>query len=78
MALTARITLESQPVNDADVEFEIWKEGADAHETVKPTVEAAGRYTTRKTFDQPGLYHVMIHTTARGLHQMPTHDLTVN
>jgi hypothetical protein len=78
VALTAHVTLDNQPVNDAEVDLEVWKEGSDAHETLKPTVDAQGHYTARKTFDQGGLYHVTIHTTARGLHQMPTRDLKVN
>jgi hypothetical protein len=77
VAITAKLTLENQPVNDAEVEFEVWKEGSEAHEMLKPTADQQGRYTTRKTFDQPGLYHVTIHTTAKGLHQMPTRDLQV-
>lgn len=67
-----------KPVDDADVEMEVWLDGDASHEKVKATADGAGKYLLKKTFTKPGLYHATLHTTANDMHQMPTKDFQVS
>lgn len=75
--LIERVTKNGQPVTDAIVKMEIWKEGNSQHEIVDASAGQNGTYTVEKTFEQAGLYHVTLHTSVQGYHQMPTKDFQV-
>ncbi|WP_018130608.1 FixH family protein [Effusibacillus pohliae] len=75
--LIEHVSQNGQPIADATIEMEIWREGDSQHEKVKAAADQNGAYVVQKTFGQAGHYHVTLHTTARGVHQMPTKDFQV-
>jgi hypothetical protein len=78
--LRAFVTQGEESIDDADeVMFEVWTEGAKSESEM---VEAdfsgeEGWYETSYTFDEEAHYHVQAHTTARGMHVMPVHEMEV-
>ncbi|MBO8170336.1 MAG: FixH family protein [Bacillaceae bacterium] len=65
-------------VDDAsDVQFEIWPEGQDDHEFIPAENKGEGRYSITRTFEEPGLYYVMYHVTARDYHNMERMELNI-
>ncbi|MFD2169936.1 FixH family protein [Tumebacillus lipolyticus] len=68
--LVANISQGDAKVEDAKVEFEIWR-GEEKHETLKATGKD-GVYSLKKSFAEAGKYQVTIHTTTKEIHQMPT------
>ncbi|AKG05107.1 hypothetical protein AAV35_010130 [Salimicrobium jeotgali] len=78
--ITATVTQNAEPVNDAEyVEFEIWKtdQGQESSETIQAVQSEEGKYTTQYSFSEAGSYQVIAHTQARGLHTMPQNEVTV-
>ncbi|MDA8351609.1 MAG: FixH family protein [Firmicutes bacterium] len=79
--LEVTVTQGGKPVSDADdVQFEVWKKGADQkeHEQLPAKHVGQGVYQAKKTFAEPGTYQVMYHVTARGSHVMkPARTLDV-
>lgn len=67
--LKSVITAEKKPFTNAQVEYEVWKQG-EKHEMVKASHQANGIYTAAKNFPQDGKFHVIVHVTAPGIHQM--------
>ncbi|MBA4603008.1 FixH family protein [Thermoactinomyces mirandus] len=67
--LKSVITAEKDPVENAQVEYEVWKQG-EQHEMIKASHQANGIYVATKNFPQDGQYHVIVHVTAPGIHQM--------
>lgn len=82
VTIQAKITQGKDIVKDADdMKFEIWKEGQSDQEHVKVEGELNQKeevYFVKKTFNEPGLYYVIAHVTARGLHNMPKVELQVD
>jgi hypothetical protein len=74
--LSSVITSENKPFPDANVEFEVWKQGKE-HQTFKATHQADGTYTAVQKFPEDGEYHVVVHVTAPGIHQMTSGSFTV-
>jgi YtkA-like len=66
-------------IQDAHVEFEIWREGDPPQKHVKTDMILYSNsfYFTEWTFTQPGDYHITLHTTVGDYHQMPTVDFKV-
>ncbi|MED4770431.1 FixH family protein [Cytobacillus firmus] len=79
--IQAKITQGKEVVTDADdMKFEIWKEGvpSEEHEEIKGELnKEEGTYFVKKTFNEPGLYYVIAHVTARGMHNMPQVEIEV-
>ena len=77
--MSAVVTQGDDKVDDADeVEFEVWEEGKkDDSVKIESTNDKDGMYTAETSFDHDGLFHVQVHVTARGLHTMPTREVTV-
>lgn len=67
--LKSVITAEKKPVTNAQVEYEVWKQG-EKHEMIKARLQENGIYTAAKKFPQDGEFHVIVHVTAPGIHQM--------
>lgn len=66
-----QVTYGDEPVHDADeVLFEIWKHGDEEHDKIEGTHEKDGKYYVTYQFEE-GVYYVVPHVTARGLHNMP-------
>ncbi|MGB8954477.1 MAG: FixH family protein [Tumebacillaceae bacterium] len=66
-------------IQDAHVEFEVWREGdpIEKHVKTEMIVYNYGYYFTEWTFTRPGDYHITLHTTVDDYHQMPTVDFKV-
>lgn len=75
--LLEHVSKKGEPVKDASVEMEIWRDGDQQHEKVKAAADQKGNYIVKKTFNQAGLYHATLHTTTSEIHQMPTKDFQV-
>lgn len=77
--IAAVVTQGEAKIDDADeVEFEIWEEGKkDESVKVKSNNDKDGLYTAETSFDHDGLFYIQGHVTARGLHTMPTKEVTV-
>ncbi|GAX91552.1 hypothetical protein EFBL_3242 [Effusibacillus lacus] len=75
--LIATVAKGAEPVKDADVEMEIWRDGEEQHQKLKAAPDNKGGYVTKQTFAAAGSYHATIHTTTSEIHQMPTFDFQV-
>jgi hypothetical protein len=78
--LKVLVTQGEEVVDDAsEVLFEIWeagsKEESDMIEAELPGEE--GWYSVAYDFENEAVYHIQPHTTARGMHVMPVHDIVV-
>ncbi|NJP36853.1 FixH family protein [Alkalicoccus luteus] len=78
--LRVLVTQGDELVDDAsEVKWEIWqagsKEGSEMVESDLPGEE--GWYEVSYTFEDEAVYHIQPHTTARGSHVMPVHDIVV-
>lgn len=69
---------EETVTNANEVMFEIWKEGEkeESEEIIAEEPENE-KYLIHHTFNEDGVYHVTAHVTARGMHSMPTEEITV-
>lgn len=74
--LSSVITDENKPFTDANVEFEVWKQGEE-HQMIKASHQADGKYTAVQKFPEDGQYHVVVHVTAPGIHQMISGSFTI-
>ncbi|WP_144553700.1 FixH family protein [Peribacillus simplex] len=79
--IKAKITQGKEMVKDAnEVTFEIWRDGQTEkeHEKFEGKIDQKeGVYFINKTFNEPGLYYVITHVTARNMHTMPKLELEV-
>ncbi|HJV44376.1 MAG TPA: FixH family protein [Bacillota bacterium] len=60
-----------------DVKFEVWKDGEEKHEMIDAENKGKGVYTALEKFHEPGVYHIMYHVTARGMHEMKSQKFQV-
>ncbi|WP_345242265.1 FixH family protein [Pontibacillus salipaludis] len=75
--IQAAVTFGEEEVNDAEeVRFEFWKKGEE-HEEVDAEFTENGNYVLKKTVEEPGVYYVISHVTARGMHNMPQKEIVV-
>ncbi|SES19505.1 FixH family protein [Psychrobacillus sp. OK032] len=79
VVLSVKVSQGEKAVDDADVvEFEVWESGLrDEGQMIEGTFTKDGVYEANYTFDHDGVYYMLAHTTARGLHTMPKQKLTV-
>ena len=79
--IKAKVTQGKEVVKDAtEVKFEIWKDGETEaeHKIVEGELDQnEGVYFINKTFQEPGLYYVITHVTARNMHSMPKLEVEV-
>ncbi|KGR90786.1 hypothetical protein CD30_09625 [Ureibacillus massiliensis 4400831 = CIP 108448 = CCUG 49529] len=77
--LVAHVQQNGENVDDAEwVKFEVWESGfRDQGQMIEGTLEGDGKYVAEITFDHDGVYYMYAHTTARGMHVMPKHQMTV-
>ncbi len=79
MTLSVTVTQGEELVEDADeVVYEVWESGhrSDSEMLTAEHTED-GVYEAETIFDKEGLYFVQAHTSARRLHVMPKHEITV-
>ncbi|OZB99035.1 hypothetical protein CJP46_07940 [Paenibacillus sp. XY044] len=78
VTINANVSQGVDAVNDAkEVEFEVWKWGDKNHETLKGKHQGEGVYSIEKEFPSEGIYYVIAHVSARGMHNMPRRQLVV-
>lgn len=77
--IKAHVTQGKEIVDDAyEVVFEIWVEDdKDNSEMIDYTEYSDGTYSIEKVFNEPGVYQVQSHVTARGMHIMPIKQVIV-
>ncbi|UOY93871.1 FixH family protein [Ectobacillus sp. JY-23] len=68
--IQAIVTQDGKTIDDAEVKFEIWKEGSEKHDMIAATYKQ-GMYTIDKTFLEAGMYNIVAHTNAKDMHVMP-------
>ncbi|MCH5585892.1 FixH family protein [Shimazuella sp. AN120528] len=77
VTLSAKVTGNNKPVNDANVEFEIWNKEAKSHSMLKTKQTAEGTYTITNTYPIAGTYNVIVHATTPQVHQMLSKTFTI-
>lgn len=79
VTIEATVTLESEPVENADeVIYEIWEQGKRTEaERIEGMHRGNGVYAIDYTFDQNGVYYVVSHVTLREMHNMPRKRIIV-
>ncbi|KZE36821.1 hypothetical protein AV656_13630 [Bhargavaea cecembensis] len=71
------VTLNDEIIEDADeVKYEIRSESGES-EMIVAEFDGEESYPITKTFDEPGTYKVIPHTTARGQHTMPAKEIII-
>jgi uncharacterized lipoprotein len=71
------VTMNDEIVEDADeVKYEIQNESGES-EMIVAEFDGEESYPITKTFDEPGTYKVIPHTTARGQHTMPAKEIII-
>ncbi|UTT42767.1 FixH family protein [Exiguobacterium aurantiacum] len=60
---TVNVEIEHEALTGADVQLEVFKDGADKHDWVKLDETADGNYTGEHTFPETGTYNVQVHVT---------------
>lgn len=67
--LRTMISQSNDPFTDATVRFEIWKEGHEQHHYVDANESTTkGSYVSNFTFDEIGLYHIVVHVEKAEIH----------
>ena len=61
--MMVHVESEEKALEDAEVRFEIYKEGQEKHEWVDLTTGDAGKYSGSYTFPEKGTYNVQVHVT---------------
>ncbi|WP_070119909.1 FixH family protein [Bacillus marinisedimentorum] len=74
-----KVTEAGEPIEDADVRFEIWPDEKEdeEHEMIPIEHSEDGIYTLSKSFGTQGAYSMYYHIDARGMHLMEKHSFTV-
>lgn len=60
-ALASSVIYEEAPLTEAQVRFEIWKDGSEQHDWVKTSEQKAGKYEGSYKFETSGKYFVQVH-----------------
>jgi hypothetical protein len=68
-SLSVQVKKENQPLKEAHVSFEIWKEGESKHQYIEAKESANGQYEAVYVFPAQGNYHVKIHVENQELHE---------
>lgn len=75
--LQASVKAGSQPVTNANVEFEVWKKESTHHDMLSAKMSAPGIYTASATYNDAGDYEYIVHCTTPQVHQMIAGIFTV-
>jgi uncharacterized protein YdhG (YjbR/CyaY superfamily) len=74
----ATVQWDGKPLKDADVNFEVWKEGSNESHFTKAKEEALGTYQNKVSFDEPGTYKVQVHVEKDEVHEHQLQTIQVN
>ncbi|WP_054635005.1 FixH family protein [Thalassobacillus sp. C254] len=69
LSLIADIEKENETLTEAEVQFEIWQHGDEAHSWVKADEIDPGSYHADHLFEEEGEYHIVIHIENEELHE---------
>lgn len=76
--LIVHLQLENEPLKDARVRYEIWKEEAEEHEWLDAEEGTPGEYSSPFTFEETGVYHIRIHVqNDEDLHEHEEHQVEI-
>ncbi|GGK04478.1 hypothetical protein GCM10007063_28500 [Lentibacillus kapialis] len=76
--LIVHLQMDDNPLEKADVSFEIWKDGAEKHQYVDAQETKAGEYGATHTFNESHSYNMTIHVeNDEGLHEHKEFQLEV-
>ncbi|ERG65850.1 FixH family protein [Exiguobacterium chiriqhucha] len=62
-SFTVNVEIEHEALTGADVQLEVFKDGADKHDWVKLDETEGGSYAGEHTFPEAGTYNVQVHVT---------------
>lgn len=69
VSLIGHIMNENGPITEAEVRFEVWKDGEEKHTFLDANEkEEKGKYMVMHSFEESGLYHVKLHVVKGDLH----------
>ncbi|MBA2872739.1 hypothetical protein HNQ85_003051 [Anoxybacillus calidus] len=77
IALIANVQTDHQPLSEAQVKFEVWKENAQKHEFIDAKEGGNGEYKAVKKFTEPGIYFVKIHVQKGDIHEHQVEKIVV-
>lgn len=66
-----------QPLTQAEIRFEIWKEGEEKHDFIDASEAGDGVYKAERTFAESGTYQMNVHVTKDSLHEHQMYTITV-
>ncbi|MDR9791968.1 FixH family protein [Aeribacillus pallidus] len=76
--IQTKIQAENAPLLNANVRYEIWKDGSEKHDWVDTAEKGKGTYEAKYTFSDPGTYQIQVHVNNdEGLHEHVTKKVTV-
>ncbi|MFJ7638959.1 FixH family protein [Peribacillus sp. NPDC097225] len=74
----ANVHLDGKPLTDADVNFEVWKEGSEESYFTKAKEEGKGTYLNKVSFDEAGTYKIQVHVEKEEVHEHQLQTIQVN
>jgi hypothetical protein len=77
VTLIAKVTGDNKPVNDANVEFEVWHSNDKNHTMLKTKRTGEGVYSITNTYPTAGTYNIIVHATTPRVHQMISKTFTI-
>ncbi|WP_369693668.1 FixH family protein [Lentibacillus sp. CBA3610] len=77
--LTVQLQMDNEPLEEANVQYEITNDDLDIHEWAETDETEAGEYTGSYSFEEAGTYNMTIHVkNDDGLHEHEEHEIEVN
>lgn len=77
VSIVSHLKQQEAALEGADVQFEIWKEGAEKHQYVDAKEGNKGEYTAPFTFEEKGNYTVKLHFRKGEMHDHKEKSITV-
>ncbi|MGE6377524.1 FixH family protein [Peribacillus muralis] len=74
----ATVELDGKPLIDADVNFEVWKDGSDESHFTKAEDDGDGKYLNKVSFTEAGTYKVQVHVEKDEVHEHQLQTIQVN
>ncbi|MGE7604136.1 FixH family protein [Peribacillus sp. NPDC097675] len=74
----AKVHKDGKPLTDADVHFEVWKDGSDESQFTNTKEGENGKYLNKVSFDETGTYKVQVHVEKEEVHEHQLQTIQVN
>ncbi|WP_160846689.1 FixH family protein [Pontibacillus yanchengensis] len=68
VTLVGHLQKDNEPLTEAEIQFEVWKNGDEKHEYVDAKEGKQGEYSVAYTFKEQGEYHVNLHYKKGDMH----------